>query len=77
MLQKVIKIGSSIGVTIPKKSAEELGLSAGDSVEFSVSRQGRRITIEPAIASIDAEVIGWARSFVKKYRPALEALAKQ
>ena len=77
MLQKVIKIGSSVGITIPKKSAEELGLSAGDSVEFAVSQRERRITIEPVITSVNTEILEWARGFVKKYRPALEALAKK
>lgn len=34
MTQKVIKIGSSAGVTIPKKQLEELGLKIGDQVDL-------------------------------------------
>jgi antitoxin component of MazEF toxin-antitoxin module len=76
MVQKIIKIGSSIGITIPRKSAEELGLAVGDSVEFSVNKEHKRITIEPAL-SVDTETVQWARSFIERYRPALKALAKQ
>lgn len=76
MAQKIIKIGSSIGITIPRKSAEELGLAVGDSVEFSVNKEHKSILIEPSV-SVDAETVQWARSFIERYRPALEALARQ
>ena len=36
MVQKVIKIGSSAGVTIPKKQLDELGLRIGDDVEMTI-----------------------------------------
>jgi len=39
MVQKVIKIGDSLGVTIPKSRVDELGLTAGDKVEFNVQRK--------------------------------------
>lgn len=35
MVQKVIKIGSSAGVTIPKKQLQDLGISIGDEIEIS------------------------------------------
>jgi antitoxin component of MazEF toxin-antitoxin module len=41
MTQKVIKIGSSAGVIIPKKQLEELGLRVGDEAD---------VTIKPAQA---------------------------
>ena len=34
MSQKVIKIGSSIGVTLPKRLLEKLALEPGDSVDL-------------------------------------------
>lgn len=36
MVQKIIKIGSSAGVTIPKKQLDELGLRVGDEAEVTV-----------------------------------------
>ena len=39
MVQKVIKIGDSLGVTIPKSRVDELGLTAGDKVEFQVQKK--------------------------------------
>jgi len=76
MAQKIIKIGSSIGITIPRKSADELGLVVGDSVEFSVNKENKSILIEPSVL-VDTETIEWARTFIERYRPALKALAKK
>lgn len=42
MAQKVIKIGSSLGVTIPKKELSELNIIAGDEVEISVRKKTSR-----------------------------------
>lgn len=36
MIQKVIKIGSSAGVTIPKKNLEELGIAVGDEINIEI-----------------------------------------
>lgn len=36
MTQKIIKIGSSAGVTIPKKQLDELGLVVGDEVNIDI-----------------------------------------
>lgn len=76
MIQKILKVGSSIGITIPKKTAEELGFFAGDSVEFKVNKERRQLILEP-IASVDLELVAWSKKFIEKYRPALEALSKK
>ena len=39
MTQTVIKIGNSLGVTIPKEKINELKLVAGDKVDFSIVRR--------------------------------------
>lgn len=36
MTQKIIKIGSSAGITIPKGQLEELGLTVGDEVTVAI-----------------------------------------
>ena len=76
MAQKIIRLGSSIGITIPRKSADELGLVVGDSVECSVNKENKSILIEPSVL-VDTETIEWARTFIERYRPALKALAKK
>lgn len=76
MTQKVLKVGSSAAVTIPKKSLEELGLKIGDRVTVAIDRKSKSIVVQPSV-SVDAETVMWARGFIEKYRPALEALARQ
>ena len=76
MTQKVLKVGSSAAVTIPKKSLQELGLKLGDKVTLTVDRARKRVTVEPSVA-IDRELIAWTKRFIERYRPALEALARK
>ena len=76
MTQKVLKVGSSAAVTIPRKSLEELGLKIGDRVTVAINREDKSIVVQPSV-SVDAETVQWARNFIEKYRPALEALARQ
>ncbi len=75
MLQKVLRVGSSAAVTLPKKSLQELGLKIGDSVSVVV-HEGK-VTIEARAlptSVVDPETVTWAKSFIEAYRPALEAL---
>lgn len=69
MVQKVIKIGSSAGVTIPKKQLEELGISVGDEV---------KLTIE-AVSSDNkqAKLMSEYKKFVKQYGQTLKNLANR
>ena len=76
MTQKVLKVGDSAAVTIPKKSLVELGLHPGDSVSVRIDKKQRRVYIEPAIKEVDKELLDWTKKFIERYRPALEALAK-
>lgn len=75
MIQKVLKVGSSAAVTIPKKALTELGLKIGDSVALSVNAKARTFTVG-AHEAVDQENVEWARGFMKKYRTALTALAE-
>lgn len=75
MIQKVLKVGTSAAVTIPKKALTELGLKIGDSVALSVDAKSKKFTVE-AHQAVDEETVKWARGFMKKYSAALAALAK-
>ena len=77
MTQKVIKIGTSAAVIIPKKTLEDLEIKVGDKIELEVDKKSRRVSIEPVIKQVDREVLDWTKKFIEKYRPALEALAKK
>lgn len=77
MPQKILKVGTSAAVTIPKNSLAELGLRIGDSVNVAVDAERKIFIVEPFTQKIDPETVKWARDFIKRYRPALEALAKK
>lgn len=66
MVQKVIKIGSSAGVTIPKKQLQELGIDIGDEV---------KITIENVSPNKHGKIIQEYDAFVKEYGQTLKNLA--
>ena len=73
MKQKVIKIGSSIGVVLPKLVAEELGFKDGQDITLHLEKGG--VLIEHAIKKTDdAQFSVWLQDAVERYRPALEAL---
>ena len=67
MVQKVIKIGSSAGVTIPKKQLDELGIHIGDQIEVIVGKPGK---LKDEIEAYKA-----FRKFTKIYGPTLKNLA--
>lgn len=63
--QKIIKIGSSRGVTLPARQLKELGVTVDDEV---------RITIEAIKPAKNKEVMDSYHKFVKKYDQTLKNL---
>ncbi|MEK7094443.1 MAG: AbrB/MazE/SpoVT family DNA-binding domain-containing protein [Patescibacteria group bacterium] len=77
MTQKVLKVGSSAAVTIPKESLKKLRLKIGDQLDVE-TRQDMMIVRPAKKGSVrDEEVIAWTKKFIEEYRPALEVLAKK
>lgn len=76
MTQKLLKVGSSAAVTIPKKSLKELGLKIGDEVRVNVNTSEKTVLIEP-VQKVSKELLAWTDAFIKRYRPALKALARK
>jgi len=68
MVQKVIKIGTSAGITIPKKQLDELGLRIGDEVKY---------TLQPVRPSRHSKLMSEYDAFVKQYGQTLKNLAKR
>lgn len=76
MVQKILQVGSSAAVTLPKKSLENLGLRIGDRVNVSLDTLHKRMTIEPSV-EISSELVDWTKKFIHKYKDALETLARE
>lgn len=78
MTQKVIKVGSSMAVTIPKEMADELGITLGQAVQLEIDKKRRAFTyVTQRSAKPNRELIEWTDKFIERYRPMLEALAKK
>lgn len=79
MTQKVIKVGSSAAVVIPKKSLEELGMKIGDLISVEVDRRKGTALLKPAqeLSKADRKIAELTFSFIQRYRKDLEALARR
>lgn len=79
MAQKILKVGSSAAVTIPKKSLEELGLKIGDNVILEIERKKRTVMIRPTerLSVQDKKIAELTADFINRYRKDLEALSKE
>lgn len=77
MAQKLIKVGTSVAVVIPKKSLEELGLKAGDAVTVEADRKNKSVHIVAQKQESDDEkhIAELTMNFIHRYRSDLEALA--
>ena len=69
-IQKIIKIGSSVGVTIPAKELKRQNIKFGDEVEIIV-RPIRPSSME------DQKIIDVAKSILDDYREDFNNLSKR
>jgi len=72
MIQKIIRVGNSVAVTIPKKVIEEKNLKVGQLAEVDIQpvKKTRKTTLTPAF-------LEWVDKYIEKNRPALEELASK
>ncbi len=68
--QKIIKIGSSGGVTIPAKELKRQNIKFGDEVEVTIKPL-------PAHSNEDQKVIDAAKTILSEYRQDFVNLAKR
>ena len=77
MIQKVIKVGTSAAITIPKSYLKKLGLSIGQKVETSIKDD--TLITKPESKSViterDKRITELTTKFIDEYRDDLEALA--
>jgi len=66
-IQKVIKIGSSAGVTIPAKTLKMENVSIGDEVEITIRH----------IKKVDEDTIAASRRIIEKYKTDFKNLSQR
>ncbi len=70
---KIIQIGNSLGVTLPKEVLAALKADKGDALTMTPAPDGFRVT--PYNPTVDQQVEA-GRAFMHDYRDTLRALAK-
>jgi len=77
MPQKVIKVGTSAAVTIPKALMDKLHIHVGDEVHVTSGPKRGSFVVTVTGRQVDKKLVDWTEKFIDRYRPALEALAKK
>jgi AbrB family looped-hinge helix DNA binding protein len=79
MTQKVLKVGTSAAVTIPKKILEELGWKPGDIVVVESDKKARMVLVKPSrkVSKEDQKIAKLTLNFINRYRKDLDALARK
>lgn len=70
MKQKIIKVGNSAAVLLPKSVLISEGLKIGSTVHFTIEKPKKIKTV------VDKEVYAVASDLLKRYLPAFKKLAK-
>lgn len=73
MTQKIIRVGNSAAIIIPKSLLDEKGLKIGSVVNYTIEKP-RKITQNTLI---DKEVYAVGNDLLRRYLPAFKKLAKQ
>lgn len=83
MIQKIIQVGNSYAVTIPKGFVDSLRLSVDAFVKVHQEEKKGRITLDfikdkqVVDDVVDPEVYKVAKSLLRRYLPAFKKLAKK
>lgn len=78
MFYKLIKVGNSVGITLPKKLLDLMDLEQGEDVMIEPNMDNRTIVIKPvsvAKEQVKKAVIEGTTKFIKRYPKALKNLA--
>ncbi len=78
MTQKVLKVGTSAGLSIPKEAMRDLKLRIGEHMTSHWDARTGTLSFRRAGKPVvDKETVEWTERFVERYKPALKALAKR
>jgi putative addiction module antidote len=79
MKRKIIRVGNSLVVSLPKDAIELLGVDEGSEVNIKLDWDTKHVIILPPntmIEDIDEEFVHQVHEFIEEYRPVLLALVK-
>ena len=84
MVQKIIRVGNSLGITLPKDFVKQSGLSAGQTVVTNINNDTGTLQVQTKNGSEDKllrsklspQFVKRVDSFIKQHKPALDKLAK-
>jgi putative addiction module antidote len=81
MIQKVIQVGNSLALTIPKSFIDQTGFKVGDElfVQQDVKNKSLIVTTKDLAGKmkVSPELFSWLDSIEKKYEKAIKQLAKR
>lgn len=68
MQRKLIKVGTSAAVLIPKEELEKIHAGIGDTVHIQISKSSFK-------SSVDPELLASVKKIMERYEPMLKKLA--
>ncbi len=83
MIQKIIRVGNSAAVIIPRKFLKAVNASVGKKVVLKLDSEKKRVIIELSEKKssedkiVDKEVYTVAKDLLRRYLPAFKELAKR
>lgn len=83
MLQKIIQVGNSYAITIPKDFVREAKLKSGQKMRVDVDIDSETLSVQPMErpslqkGSLTPEFLSWLKKFNARYKDALKELAKK
>lgn len=81
MLQKIIQVGNSLAVTIPKDFVRKAKLHRGEEVAVETDVVSKIVLIKPKSlgekSSLTPEFFDWLSQITKKYEGAIKELARK
>lgn len=79
MIQKIIKVGNSAAVTIPKDFMKKTGLSIGDKISMESDIMAKMIVVKPKDQEgknhLTPEFFQWLDRISRKYESTIKELA--
>lgn len=80
MLQKIIKVGNSLAVIIPKRFLEQSKIKIGDKLELEADPRLKLLILKtpdsPYQTTITPEFKSWLDNFIKENKSLLKKLAQ-
>lgn len=80
MMQKVIQVGNSAAITLPKKFLEGANISTGDSVNVDIDEATKVMVVSSdkyPFLGMSPDISIWTKKFIEKNRKALQELANK